>query len=87
MCSTVTSKLPTKLSTLDGVSIAWSVAEYVNTRIKAKTMFATHFYELTELADTLDGTRCCNVSIKEAGDEIFFVRKVVEGRGSKSYGI
>ncbi len=74
-------------STLDGVSIAWSVAEYVNTRLKAKTMFATHFYELTELADSLDSTKCFNVSIKEVGDEIFFVRKVVEGRGSKSYGI
>ena len=74
-------------STLDGVSIAWSVGEYVNRRLKAKTMFATHFYELTELADALDSTNCFNVSIKEAGDEIFFVRKVVEGRGSKSYGI
>lgn len=74
-------------STLDGVSIAWSVGEYVNTKLKAKTMFATHFYELTELADALDTTNCFNVSIKEAGDEIFFVRKVVEGRGSKSYGI
>ena len=74
-------------STLDGVSIAWSVGEYVNTKLKAKTMFATHFYELTELADALDSTNCFNVSIKEAGDEIFFVRKVVEGRGSKSYGI
>jgi DNA mismatch repair protein MutS len=74
-------------STLDGVSIAWSVAEYVHERIKAKTMFATHFYELTELADALDSTKCFNVSIKEVGDEIFFVRKVVGGRGSKSYGI
>ena len=74
-------------STLDGVSIAWSVGEYVNTRLKAKTMFATHFYELTELADALESTNCYNVSIKEAGDEIFFVRKVVKGRGSKSYGI
>ncbi len=74
-------------STLDGVSIAWSVGEYVNTKLKAKTMFATHFYELTELADALDTTNCFNVSIKEAGDEIFFVRKVVEGKGSKSYGI
>jgi DNA mismatch repair protein MutS len=74
-------------STVDGVSIAWSVGEYVNTQLKAKTMFATHFYELTELADSLDGTKCYNVSIKEVGDEVFFVRKVVEGRGSKSYGI
>jgi DNA mismatch repair protein MutS len=74
-------------STLDGVSIAWSVGEYVNERIKAKTMFATHFYELTELADMLDSVKCYNVSIKEVADEIFFIRKVVEGRGSKSYGI
>jgi DNA mismatch repair protein MutS len=74
-------------STLDGVSIAWSVGEYVNTRIKAKTMFATHFYELTELADILDSARCYNVSIKEVAGEIFFIRKVVEGKGSKSYGI
>ncbi len=74
-------------STLDGVSIAWSVGEYVNTKLKAKTMFATHFYELTELANALDNTNCFNVSIKEAGDEIFFVRKVVKGKGSKSYGI
>lgn len=74
-------------STLDGVSIAWSVGEYVNERIKAKTLFATHFYELTELADALDSVKCYNVSIKEVADEVFFIRKVVEGRGSKSYGI
>ncbi|HUV80713.1 MAG TPA: DNA mismatch repair protein MutS [Candidatus Bathyarchaeia archaeon] len=74
-------------STLDGVSIAWSVGEYINERIRAKTLFATHFYELTELADMLDSVKCYNVSIKEVADEIFFIRKVVEGRGSKSYGI
>jgi DNA mismatch repair protein MutS len=74
-------------STLDGVSIAWSVAEYVHERIKAKTLFATHFYELTELADTLENTKCYNVSIKEVEDEIYFIRKVVEGKGTKSYGI
>ena len=74
-------------STLDGVSIAWSVGEYLNERIKAKTMFATHFYELTELADMLDTVKCYNVSIKEVADEVFFIRKVVEGHGSKSYGI
>lgn len=74
-------------STLDGVSIAWSVGKYVNERIRAKTLFATHFYVLTELADMLDSVKCYNVSIKEVADEIFFIRKVVEGRGSKSYGI
>jgi DNA mismatch repair protein MutS len=50
-------------------------------------MFATHFYELTELADLLDSVKCYNVSIKEVADEVFFIRKVVEGQGSKSYGI
>ena len=74
-------------STVDGVSIAWAVAEYVSERIQAKTLFATHFYELTELADLLEGVHCYNVSIKEVADEVFFIRKVVEGRGSKSYGI
>jgi DNA mismatch repair protein MutS len=74
-------------STVDGVSIAWAVGEYLHERIKAKTLFATHFYELTELADLLDSVKCYNVSIKEVADEVFFIRKVVEGRGSKSYGI
>jgi len=74
-------------STLDGVSIAWSVGEYIGEQIRARTMFATHFYELTELADRFDNVKCYNVSIKEVGDELFFIRKVVEGSGSKSYGI
>ncbi|MBN1763276.1 MAG: DNA mismatch repair protein MutS [Methanomicrobia archaeon] len=74
-------------STVDGVSIAWAVGEYLHERIKAKTLFATHFYELTELADLFDSVKCYNVSIKEVADEVFFIRKVVEGRGSKSYGI
>jgi len=74
-------------STLDGLSIAWAVAEYVHDKIKAKTMFATHFHELTSLADRLSGAKCYNVAIKESGDEIFFIRKVVEGKGTKSYGI
>ncbi len=74
-------------STLDGLSIAWAVGEYMHEVIKAKTMFATHFFELTGLADQLSGVKCYNVSIREAGDEIFFIRKVVEGKGTKSYGI
>ncbi|RLG36160.1 DNA mismatch repair protein MutS, partial [Methanosarcinales archaeon] len=74
-------------STLDGLSIAWAVAEYVHDEIKAKTMFATHFHELTSLADRLSGAKCYNVAIKESGDEIFFIRKVQEGKGTKSYGI
>ncbi len=74
-------------STLDGLSIAWAVGEYMHDVIKAKTLFATHFYELTALADRLSGVKCYNVAIREAGDEIFFIRKVVEGRGTRSYGI
>lgn len=74
-------------STLDGVSIAWAVGDYVNQRIRAKTLFATHFYELTELEDVVPGVKCYNVSIREVEDEVFFIRKVVAGRGSKSYGI
>lgn len=74
-------------STLDGVSIAWAVAEYIHERIRAKTMFATHFYELTALEDLYENIKCYNVSVREEGGEIFFVRKVVRGKGSKSYGI
>ena len=74
-------------STLDGVSIAWAVAEYIHERVRAKTMFATHFHELTALEDLFDGIKCYNVSVREEGGEIFFVRKVVPGKGSKSYGI
>ncbi len=74
-------------STLDGVSIAWAVGEYMHDVIRAKTMFATHFHELTALADRLSGAKCYNVAIKESGDEIYFIRRVEEGRGTRSYGI
>lgn len=74
-------------STFDGISIAWSVAEYIAKTIRAKTLFATHYNELTELSLTTNGVKNYNVSVKEWGDEIIFLRKVVEGPADKSYGI
>ena len=74
-------------STFDGISIAWAVAEHIAKTIKARTLFATHYNELTELAITLEGVKNYNVSVKEWGDEIIFLRKVEEGPADKSYGI
>jgi len=74
-------------STFDGISIAWAVAEYIAKLIKARTLFATHYNELTELAITLEGVKNYNVAVKEWGDEIIFLRKVEEGQADKSYGI
>ena len=74
-------------STFDGISIAWAVAEHILNEIKARTLFATHYNELTELALTHDGVRNYNVSVKEWGDEIIFLRKIDKGPADKSYGI
>lgn len=74
-------------STFDGISIAWAIAENIVNNIKARTLFATHYNELTELALTLDGVKNYNVSVREWGDEIIFLRKVEEGPSDKSYGI
>lgn len=74
-------------STFDGISIAWAVAEHIARLLRARTLFATHYNELTELALTLDGVKNYNVSVKEWGDEIIFLRKVEEGPADKSYGI
>ena len=76
-------------STFDGLSIAWAVAEYIHDekRIGAKTLFATHYHELTELAATLQGVKNYNIAVKEWNDEIIFLRKIVEGGTDKSYGI
>jgi DNA mismatch repair protein MutS len=76
-------------STFDGISIAWSVAEYLHNtpRVKAKTLFATHYHELTDLALTLSGVRNCTVQVREHGDGIVFLRKIVPGAADKSYGI
>ena len=74
-------------STFDGISIAWSVAEHILRKIGARTLFATHYNELTELSMTLEGVRNYNISVKEWGDEIIFLRKIMPGPADKSYGI
>lgn len=74
-------------STYDGLSIAWSVVEYITKKIKAKTLFATHYHELSELEDKMDCIKNFRILIKESGDKITFLRKIVEGSVDKSYGI
>ena len=76
-------------STFDGISIAWSMVEYLHgpDRIGAKTLFATHYHELTELGETLAGVNNFNVQVKEWNDEIIFMRKIAAGGADKSYGI
>ncbi len=74
-------------STFDGVSIAWAVAEHIHARVRARTLFATHYHELTELALTMDGVKNYSVSVKEWNDQIIFLRRVVEGGADRSYGI
>jgi len=74
-------------STFDGVSIAWSVTEYIHEHIKARTLFATHYHELTELSTILDGVKNYNIAVREWGDEIIFLRKILPGGTDKSYGI
>lgn len=74
-------------STFDGISIAWAVAEYIVKNLSARTLFATHYNELTELSMTLNGVRNYNVSVKEWGDEIIFLRKIEQGPADRSYGI
>ncbi len=76
-------------STFDGLSIAWAVAEYIHDKDKvgAKTLFATHYHELTELAALYPGIKNYNIAVREWKDEIVFLRKIVEGGSDKSYGI
>ncbi len=76
-------------STFDGLAIAWAVAEhlYEDSKVGAKSVFATHYHQLTELADSLGGVKNCSMAVKEQGSEVVFLRKVVPGRASKSYGI
>jgi DNA mismatch repair protein MutS len=74
-------------STFDGISIAWAVAEHILNKIRARTLFATHYNELTELGLSHDGVRNYNISVKEWGDEIIFLRKIEKGPADKSYGI
>ncbi len=74
-------------STFDGLSIAWSVAEYLHDDVKARTLFATHYHELTELEITRSGVKNYNVAVREWNDQIIFLRKIVQGGADKSYGI
>ena len=76
-------------STFDGISIAWAVAEYLHDepRVKARTLFATHYHELTDLALSKPGVANCSVLVRERGDGIVFLRRIVEGPADRSYGI
>ncbi len=74
-------------ATYDGLALAWAVVEHIHERIHAKTLFATHYHELTELAAQLEGVRNLHVSVKEAGERIIFLRKVEPGQADRSYGI
>ncbi|MEL7646826.1 MAG: DNA mismatch repair protein MutS [Sedimentibacter sp.] len=74
-------------STYDGLSIAWSVVEYITKKIKAKTLFATHYHELSELESKLKSVKNYRILIKEDNDRITFLRKIVEGSVDRSYGI
>lgn len=76
-------------STYDGLSIAWAVAEYIADKEKcgAKTLFATHYHELTELENRLEGIKNYSIAVKEKGEDIIFLRKIIEGGTDESYGI
>jgi len=74
-------------ATYDGLAIAWAAVEYLHARVRAKTLFATHYFELTELAEQLSGVKNYHVSVKETGGGIVFLRKVEPGAADRSYGI
>jgi len=74
-------------STYDGLAIAWAAIEYIHANTRAKTLFATHYHELTELAERLSGVKNFHVTVKESGGNVVFLRKVVEGAADRSYGI
>ena len=74
-------------ATFDGLSIAWAAIEFIHTRLKSKTLFATHYHELTELGSLFPGVKNYHVSVRESGHHIVFLRKVEAGPADKSYGI
>jgi DNA mismatch repair protein MutS len=74
-------------ATYDGLAIAWAAVEYLHSRVRAKTLFATHYFELTELAEQLEGVKNYHVSVKETGGGIVFLRRVESGAADRSYGI
>ena len=74
-------------STFDGLSIAWSVIEYLTNNVRAKTLFATHYHELTELEGKLEGVKNYKINVREIGGSIVFLRKIVRGGASRSFGV
>jgi DNA mismatch repair protein MutS len=74
-------------STYDGVSLAWAIVEFLHDRIGCRTLFATHYHELTDLSKSLDGIRNLNVAVKEWEDNVVFLHKIIDGAADKSYGI
>lgn len=74
-------------STFDGLSIAWAVVEFVTTKLKAKTLFATHYHELTELEGVMEGVKNYKITVKEMQGSIIFLRKIMRGGANKSFGI
>lgn len=74
-------------STYDGLSIAWAVVEYLSKKTKAKTLFATHYHELSELEGVVDGIKNYKVTVKEVNGSIIFLRKISKGSANKSFGI
>jgi DNA mismatch repair protein MutS len=74
-------------STFDGLSLAWAITEHLAAKLRAKTLFATHYHELTAIADALPQVANYNVAVREWGDEIVFLHRIVEGGTDKSYGI
>ncbi len=74
-------------STFDGLSIAWAVAEFIHDKIKARTLFATHYHELTQLSEFLTGIKNFNVAVREWNDQVIFLHKIIEGSCDRSYGI
>lgn len=74
-------------STYDGLSIAWAVVEYLAEKVRAKTLFATHYHELTELENTIDGVKNYKVTVREIGGGVVFLRKIQRGGANRSFGI
>ena len=74
-------------STYDGISLAWAITEYLHDQIRCRTLFATHYHELTDLRKSLPRLKNLNVSVKEWQDDVVFLHKIVEGAADKSYGI
>jgi DNA mismatch repair protein MutS len=74
-------------STYDGLALAWAITEYIANKIKCRTLFATHYHELTELAELFTNVKNCNVAVREWMDEVVFLHKILSGGTDKSYGI